>query len=311
MISFEAARAKGDRDSLRVRVCAPERETLDLSVAPAARSAAFSPKTSSPTATIRHSIVRFAMVLQCAPPTQPSRARRLRLIGESRAGVAFDGTVGSGRMRADTYRRARAARRERRRDARIHSRRRRFRRLRASRARRTALRSRGRGSARGRSSGCREARGSVTPNLPWPRKWAAPSIEVSRRPRVAILSTGDELVSLGRRSPGPFRFATATIFRWPPRSASRAASPCPQAPRRTKSPSFARESSRAWRRIMLLLSGGVSVGKYDLVEQVLKDLGAEILFRSGRDPSGQAGWFSHGAAGSPSSVCREIPFPRW
>ena len=29
---------------------------------------------------------------------------------------------------------------------------------------------------------------------------------------------------------------------------------------------------------MLLLSGGVSAGKYDLVEQVLEDLGAEFFF---------------------------------
>ena len=73
-------------------------------------------------------------------------------------------------------------------------------------------------------------------------------LEVSRRPRVAILSTGDELVSLVRRL-GSFRFATATIFHWLRRWRSRAASRYRQAMRRTKSPNFARELKKASMRI--------------------------------------------------------------
>ena len=61
---------------------------------------------------------------------------------------------------------------------------------------------------------------------------------------------------------------------------------------------------------LLLLAGGVSMGKYDLVEQVLTELGAEFFLqeqRSNREnPSYSDGWTA-----SISLVFRGILFPPW
>ena len=61
---------------------------------------------------------------------------------------------------------------------------------------------------------------------------------------------------------------------------------------------------------ILVLSGGVSVGKYDLVEQVLHDLGTEIFSTPSRFVPASLR-FSGCAAANPSSGCQEIPFRRW
>ena len=61
---------------------------------------------------------------------------------------------------------------------------------------------------------------------------------------------------------------------------------------------------------MLVLSGGVSVGKYDLVEEVLRDLGAEFFsmrWRFVREAGGV--WFLPGEIRC--LACREILFRRW
>jgi molybdopterin molybdotransferase len=95
MISFEAARAKVI-EVLTARVCAPERETLDLSLAPAAalgRVLAENIVADRNYPPFNRSI-RDGFALRSADATEPGA--KLRLIAESRAGVAFNGTVGAG-----------------------------------------------------------------------------------------------------------------------------------------------------------------------------------------------------------------------
>jgi len=71
------------------------------------------------------------------------------------------------------------------------------------------------------------------------------SVLVAKKPRVAILSTGDEVISVGQ---APQRFQI----------------------RNSNSISLAAD--------IVILTGGVSVGKYDHVEQVLKDIGIQFFF---------------------------------
>src|ERR1700691_1265315 len=95
MISFEAARAKVI-EVLTACVCAPERETLDLSVsaaAPLGRILAENIVADRNYPPFNRSI-RDGFAVRCADAAQPGA--KLRLIGESRAGVAFNGTVGEG-----------------------------------------------------------------------------------------------------------------------------------------------------------------------------------------------------------------------
>src|SRR5271168_4612048 len=95
MISFEAARAKVI-EVVSACVCAPERETLDLTVAPSAplgRILAENIVADRNYPPFNRSI-RDGFAVRAADTAAPGA--RLRLIGESRAGVAFNGTVGAG-----------------------------------------------------------------------------------------------------------------------------------------------------------------------------------------------------------------------
>ena len=100
---------------------------------------------------------------------------------------------------------------------------------------------------------------------------------VFARPAVAIVATGDELVEIGE-TPGPEQIRNSNGY---------ALAALVQATggeaRRLKIARDTREELRI--RIeegrscdLLLLSGGVSAGKYDLVEEVLAELGAEFFF---------------------------------
>jgi molybdopterin molybdotransferase len=102
-------------------------------------------------------------------------------------------------------------------------------------------------------------------------------VQVFRRPRVAILPTGDEIVEAGER-PEPFQIRNSNAW-----------SLAAQVERAGGSPEIlpiARDNYESTRSMivrgleadLLLMSGGVSAGKYDIVEKVLADLGAEFFF---------------------------------
>lgn len=103
------------------------------------------------------------------------------------------------------------------------------------------------------------------------------SLKVYRKPRVAILSTGDELVEVAEK-PGPSQIRNSNSY-----SLAALVAECggeavqlPIAPdEEGKLTELIQEGLKA---DMLLLSGGVSMGKFDLVEQALKNLGAQFFF---------------------------------
>src|SRR5579862_1631194 len=104
-------------------------------------------------------------------------------------------------------------------------------------------------------------------------------VEVSRRPRVAILSTGDELVALGEK-PGPFQIRNSNNVSLAAQVTLSGGEPVLEGSAIDDVAELRARIERGLAADMLILSGGVSVGKYDLVEQVLQDLGAEIFFES-------------------------------
>ncbi|HEY1527221.1 MAG TPA: gephyrin-like molybdotransferase Glp [Candidatus Angelobacter sp.] len=103
------------------------------------------------------------------------------------------------------------------------------------------------------------------------------SLKVYRKPRVAILSTGDELVEVAEK-PGPSQIRNSNSY-----SLAALVTECggeavqlPIAPdEEGKLMELIQEGLKA---DMLLLSGGVSMGKFDLVELALKKLGAKFFF---------------------------------
>lgn len=102
-------------------------------------------------------------------------------------------------------------------------------------------------------------------------------VKVWRKPRVAILSTGDELVELAEK-PGPSQIRNSNSYSLAALVAECGGEPVqlPIAPdEEGKLTELIQEGLKA---DMLLLSGGVSMGKFDLVEQALKGLGARFFF---------------------------------
>ena len=103
------------------------------------------------------------------------------------------------------------------------------------------------------------------------------SVEVYRKPSVAILSTGDEVVELDV-APEPFQIRNSNAYSLAMQVRRQGGEPhiLPIAPDRLdRTRELVEEGLRAG---LLLLSGGVSMGKYDFVEQVLSELGAELFF---------------------------------
>jgi molybdopterin molybdotransferase len=102
-------------------------------------------------------------------------------------------------------------------------------------------------------------------------------VQVFRRPRVAILPTGDEIVEEGAQ-PGAaqIRNSNAAALAVQVRRAGGVPQIFPIA--RDNDESTRGLVSRGLEADLLLLSGGVSAGKYDVVERVLAAAGGEFLF---------------------------------
>jgi molybdopterin molybdotransferase len=98
-----------------------------------------------------------------------------------------------------------------------------------------------------------------------------------RKPRVAILSTGDEVVSIDQQ-PGAFQIRNSNSVSLAAQVRLAGGEPVLLGNAADRVKDLREKISRGLREDVLLLSGGVSMGKYDLVEAVLKDLGAEFYF---------------------------------
>jgi len=105
----------------------------------------------------------------------------------------------------------------------------------------------------------------------------ATRLTVFAAPRLAILSTGDEVVN-ARSKPGPLqvRNSNGISIEILARTAGAETIQLGNAPDEKNALRAAIE--QGLEHDILVLSGGVSMGKYDLVEQVLADLGAQFHF---------------------------------
>lgn len=112
------------------------------------------------------------------------------------------------------------------------------------------------------------------------------SISVAARPSVAILATGDEIVSVDE-SPAPhqIRNSNSYMLRALVRSSGGEATILPVA-RDTKE-ALQGLLERGVQHDLLIVTGGVSAGKYDLVKPVLRELGVQFHFERVRVQPGQ------------------------
>lgn len=98
-----------------------------------------------------------------------------------------------------------------------------------------------------------------------------------RKPRVAILSTGDEVVSVDQQ-PGPFQIRNSNSVSLAAQVRLAGGEPVLLGNAADRIDDLRAKIERGLKEDALVLSGGVSMGKYDLVETVLKELGAEFYF---------------------------------
>ncbi len=105
----------------------------------------------------------------------------------------------------------------------------------------------------------------------------AARVQCHQRPRVAILSTGDEVVSIGE-TPGPFHIRNSNSVSLAAQARLAGGEPMPLGNALDRADDLGAKIELGLKEDILVLSGGVSMGKYDLVESVLKSLGAEFYF---------------------------------
>lgn len=103
------------------------------------------------------------------------------------------------------------------------------------------------------------------------------SVRVRARPRVGVLATGDELVPV-REVPGPGRIRNSNGPVLASLAARAGAEVLDLGIARDRESELSEAIEAGLRADLLVLSGGVSMGVYDLVGKVLRSLGAEILF---------------------------------
>jgi molybdopterin molybdotransferase len=275
MLSFEAARARVI-EVVAARAAVPETEEVDLA--------------REPTRALGRILAENVVADRNYPPFDRSTrdgfavrsadvsgpGARLRLIGESRAGVAFSGTVGAGECvriltgaplprgantvvmqeytRADgdfivLEQAARAGQHF------VHA----------------GVEARVGEVVVPRGTRLSYAELALTAEVGHAR------VQVSRRPRVAILSTGDELVTVAE-TPGPFQIRNSNNISLAAQVTLAGGEPVDLGTSPDEVAQLRARIERGLESDILVLSGGVSVGKYDLVEQVLSDLGAEFFF---------------------------------
>ena len=105
----------------------------------------------------------------------------------------------------------------------------------------------------------------------------ATQLRCASKPRVAILSTGDEVVSVDQQ-PGPFQIRNSNSVSLAAQVRLAGGEPLLLGNAADRIDDLREKITTGLREDVLVLSGGVSMGKYDLVETVLKDLGTEFYF---------------------------------
>jgi len=128
-------------------------------------------------------------------------------------------------------------------------------------------------------------------------------VQVYRRPRVAVLTTGDEIVDV-EAVPGPTQIRNSNSYSLAAQIQRAGGEPVllPVAPDEMQG--LRRLIEEGLRADLLLLTGGVSMGRYDLVEQVLSEMHAEFFFTGAKIQPGRPVVFGTCGAGAPFDKLR-------
>jgi molybdopterin molybdotransferase len=111
-------------------------------------------------------------------------------------------------------------------------------------------------------------------------------LEVFVRPRVAVLTTGDEIVAVDTE-PGPSQIRNSNSYSLAVQIQQAGGEPVllPIAPDEPRS--LRQLMEEGLQSDLLVMTGGVSMGRYDLVEQVLAEMQAEFFFTGAKIQPGK------------------------
>jgi len=133
-------------------------------------------------------------------------------------------------------------------------------------------------------------------------------VAVCPKPRVAILATGDEIVPV-TETPREFQIRNSNVYSLAAQVARAGGVPVILPVAKDEYDDTHTLVERGLTSDLLVLSGGVSAGKYDIVERVLGDAGAEFFFDRVLIQPGQPlvfgqarGRFFFGLPGNPAST---------
>jgi molybdopterin molybdotransferase len=124
-------------------------------------------------------------------------------------------------------------------------------------------------------------------------------LAVYKSPRVAVLTTGDEIVDVDS-TPGPTQIRNSNSFSLAVQIQQAGGEPLvlPIAPDELQG--LRSLIAQGLTSDLLLLTGGVSMGRYDLVEQALSELHAEFFFTGAKIQPGRPVVFGKCGAGTPA-----------
>jgi molybdopterin molybdotransferase len=119
-------------------------------------------------------------------------------------------------------------------------------------------------------------------------------LQVYKRPRVAVLTTGDEIVDVDA-VPGPTQIRNSNSYSLAAQIHCAGGEPAlmPIAPDEPKA--LRQLIGQGLKSDLLLMTGGVSMGRYDLVEQVLTEMTAKFFFTGAKIQPGRPVVFGKGA----------------
>jgi len=115
---------------------------------------------------------------------------------------------------------------------------------------------------------------------------------VSKKPHVAILATGDELVEV-RESPDSGQIRNSNTYTLQTQVVAAGAEPVLLGIARDTRPDLREKIGRGLEHDILLVSGGVSMGKYDFVEEIFSEFGVRVLFDKVAMKPGKPTVFGH------------------
>ena len=118
------------------------------------------------------------------------------------------------------------------------------------------------------------------------------AVLVSSKPSVAVIATGDELVEV-EETPKPDQIRNSNSYTICAQVEETGARPVSLGIARDNLADLRHKIRQGLEHDILIVSGGVSMGKYDLVEKVLAEFGVEILFDKVAMKPGKPTVFGH------------------